>query len=73
MVDTTKTSSWDDWAQGFRSDGVPNMNCPGQSTTDLFYFTLYNQPQWLDLYLNGTGNTTALPNNSQFKCYRRHA
>ena len=69
MVDTTKTSSWDDWAQGFRSDGVPNMNCPGQSTTDLFYFTLYNQPQWLDLYLNGTGNTTALPNNSQFKCF----
>ena len=30
LVDTTKTSSWDDWAQGFRSDGIPNMNCPGQ-------------------------------------------
>src|SRR5258707_1016580 len=30
LVDTTKTSSWDDWAQGFRSNGVPNMNCPGQ-------------------------------------------
>ena len=30
LVDTTKTSSWDDWAQGFRSDGMPNMNCPGQ-------------------------------------------
>jgi len=27
LVDTTKTTSWDDWAQGFRSDGVPNMNC----------------------------------------------
>ena len=23
LVDTTKTSSWDDWAQGFRSDGMP--------------------------------------------------
>ncbi len=22
LVDTTKTSSWDDWAQGFRADGV---------------------------------------------------
>ncbi|TMB13150.1 MAG: hypothetical protein E6J65_25505, partial [Deltaproteobacteria bacterium] len=30
LIDTTKTSSWDDWAQGFRSDGMPNMNCPGQ-------------------------------------------
>src|SRR4029077_11313714 len=26
LVDTTKTTSWDDWAQGFRSDGNPNMN-----------------------------------------------
>lgn len=37
LVDTTQTSSWDAWAQGFRSDGIPNMNCPGQSTADLFY------------------------------------
>ena len=53
LVDTTQTSSWDDWAQGFRSDGVPNMNCPGQGrarAADLFYFTLYNQPIYLDLY-----------------------
>jgi hypothetical protein len=71
LVDTTFTSSWDDWAQGFRSDHIPNMNCPGQTTADLFYFTLFNQPQWLDLYnmLHGGGLTTALPNNSQFKCY----
>ena len=34
LVDTTQTSSWDDWAQGFRSDGIPNMNCPGQDPTD---------------------------------------
>ena len=62
LVDTTKTSSWDDWAQGFRSDGVPNMNCPGQETTDPFFFTLRNSTQWLN-------PNQALPNNSQFKCY----
>ena len=62
LVDTTQTTSWDDWAQGFRSDGIPNMNCPGQSTADPFYFTLFNQPELLNL-------ATPLPNNSQFKCY----
>jgi hypothetical protein len=71
LVDTTTTSSWDKWAQGFRSDGVPNMNCPGQSTADLFYFTLYNQPNYLDVYnsQHGGPTPTTLPNNSQFKCY----
>ena len=77
LVDTTQTSSFDDWAQGFRSDGKPNMNCPGQGSNtgtnpDLFFFSLYNQPQWLDYYnnvLHGTGSVTALPMNSQFKCY----
>ncbi len=78
LVDTTKTSSWDDWAQGFRTDGIPNMNCPGQggktgTNADLFYFSLFNQPMWLDQYnnvLHGTaGSTTPLPANSQFKCY----
>jgi hypothetical protein len=78
LVDTTKTSSWDDWAQGFRSNGVPNMNCPGQgrdtgTNADLFFFTLYNQPMWLDLYnnvLHGTAaSPAALPLNSQFKCF----
>ena len=69
LVDTTKTSSFDDWAQGFRSDGVPNMNCPGQTTTDLFYFSLYNQPSWLDVYNNGGTPAHTIPYNSQFKCY----
>jgi hypothetical protein len=69
LVDTTQTSSWDDWAQGFRSDGVPNMNCPGQTTADLFYFTLYNQPMYLDAYANGGTALHSLPDNSQFKCY----
>src|SRR5207253_2995248 len=51
LVDTTETSSWDDWAQGFRSDGVPNMNCPGQNTADPFYnVTLLNQPSYLNWY-----------------------
>ncbi len=56
LVDTTQTSSWDDYAQGFRADGVtPNMNCPGQGASsgaipDLFYFSLYNQPNYLNFY-----------------------
>src|SRR2546429_7184540 len=83
LVHTTKTSSRDDSAQGFRTDGIPNMNCPGQytaptSTTpgapgDLFFFTLFNQPMYLDFYNNvqhGTATSAReLPNNSQFKCY----
>ena len=64
LVDTTKTTSWDDWAQGFRSDGNPNMNCPGQkdASADLFFFTLKDTP-------NGLNPSKALPNDSQFKCY----
>ncbi len=77
LVDTTQTSSWDDWAQGFRSDGIPNMNCPGQTSADLFYFTLRNQPSYLDLYSQEhvtagvltPSNGTPMPDNSQFKCY----
>lgn len=83
LVDTTVTSSWDAYAQGFHTDAtghtVPNMNCPGQfgstgPNADLFFFTLSNQPEWLDYYNNvlhpgGTGSTTPLPYNSQFKCY----
>ncbi len=76
LVDTTKTSSWDDWAQGFRSDGNPNMNCPGQygaptasAAGDLFFFSLYNQPMYLDLYNNNGVAAHTIPNNSQFKCY----
>jgi Bacterial Ig domain len=76
MVDSTRTSSFDDWAQGFRTDGVPNMNCPGQGTNtgtnpDLFYFSLFNQPNWLDTYnatYNG-GTAHTIPNGAQFKCY----
>jgi hypothetical protein len=70
-VDTTTTSSWDAWAQGFRSDGLPNMNCPGQSTADLFYFSLYNQPSYLDTYnaAHGGPAATPLPYNSEYKCY----
>ncbi|HTY63536.1 MAG TPA: hypothetical protein VMG30_14915 [Acidobacteriota bacterium] len=71
MVDTTQTSSWDDWAQGFRSDGVPNMNCPGQDPNDPFYYTLRNQPNLLDWYASQHGGpaVTSLPYNSQYKCY----
>ena len=76
LVDTTKTSSWDDWAQGFRSDGIPNMNCPGQlpapttgAAGDLFFYSLYNQPMYLDAYNHGGTPAGTVPNNSQFKCY----
>src|SRR5882762_522713 len=62
LVDTTQTSSWDDWAQGFRSDGIPNMNCPGQAAATPFFFTLQNSTQWLN-------PGPALPNSSQYKCY----
>ena len=45
------------------------MNCPGQSTGDLFYFSLFNQPMYLDVYNNGGTPANTIPNNSQFKCY----
>ncbi len=71
LIDFTETSSFDDWAQGFRSDGVPNMNCPGQSATDVFFYGLKDQPNYLDWYNSQHGGPapTALPNDSQFKCY----
>jgi hypothetical protein len=77
LVDHTQTSSWDDYAQGFRADGVtPNMNCPGQGGSsgvipDLFYFSLYDQPNYLNFYNSQHGGPalTPLPDNSQFKCY----
>jgi len=72
LVDHTVTSSWDAFAQGFRTDHVPNMNCPGQSTTDPFYYTIMNQPNLLDFYQSqhaGGTAVTPLPNNSQYKCF----
>jgi Bacterial Ig domain len=91
LVDTTVTSSWDSWAQGFYqapvgttgtttpklstaaggNGGIPYMSCPGQSTADLFYFTLLNQPNYLNLYSaeHGGPAVTPLAYGSQFKCY----
>ena len=87
--DTTQTTSWDDWAQGFYPGSTagagtgagqrPYLNCPGQGTStstfepDLFYFTLFDQPNFLDWY-NGIHSTPqtaphVLPYNSQYKCY----
>ncbi len=78
LVDTTTTTSWDDWAQGFRkaADGVtllkdahgdyiPNMNCPGQDPTSPFFATLKDSKQWLD----PSNPKRPLANHSQFKCY----
>ncbi len=90
LVDTTQSSSWDDWAQGFYPGSTagsgtglgekPYMNCPGQGTNlagspnqDVFYFTLFDQPNYLDWYNSihsgGTNPLHPLPYNSQFKCY----
>src|ERR1700758_92128 len=86
LVDTTQTSSWDDWAQGFYPNSTagtgtgagqkPYMNCPGQGTAtganaDLFFYTLFDQPNYLDVYNNQHNGTPlhTLPYNSQFKCY----
>ena len=80
LVDFTQTTSFDAWAQGFHTapDGttIPNMNCPGQgrdtgANADLFFFSLFDQPNYLDLYNSehGGGAVTQLPNDSQFKCY----
>ncbi len=86
LVDTTQSSSWDDWAQGFYPNSTaggtaslsmkPYMSCPGQGTStgtnaDLFYFTLYDQPNYLDWYnsLHNGGTLHPLPYNSQYKCY----
>jgi hypothetical protein len=63
LVDTTTSASWDDWAQGFRPNGKPNMNCPGQDGSSPFFQTLKDSKQWLD------PSKTPLPYNSQFKCY----
>jgi hypothetical protein len=52
-------------------EGVPYMNCPGQSATDLFFYTLLGQWNYLDLYnsfYNG-GSLHSLPYNAQYKCY----
>ncbi len=74
LVDTTTTTSWDDWAQGFRrnpngslattSDGsyIPNMNCPGQETDSPFYFTMENSTQALNPGM-------PIAENARFKCY----
>src|SRR5262249_28936253 len=62
LIDTTKSSSWDAWAQGF-TNGLPNMTCPGQDPADAFFsYTMAGTTNYLT-------PTTALPNNSQYKCY----
>jgi large repetitive protein len=72
LVDTTTSSSWDDWANGYQTvtlaDGstkvVPNMNCPGQAPAvpdaQLPGFT----PGTNDPFVN-----YSLGASNQFKCY----
>ena len=72
LVDTTVTSSFDKWSQGFRTDGtgtgtllqmgdgsyIPNMNCPGQDPTSGFFATLAGSKMWLDYDAAGNATTT---------------
>jgi Bacterial cadherin-like domain len=68
LVDTTTTTSWDAWAQGFHTDStgatVPNMSCTGQDPiNDAFFgYTLAGTPNYLTPGI-------PLPYNSQYKCY----
>jgi hypothetical protein len=65
LVDTTTTTSFDAWAQGFRADkSTPNMSCPGQDPINdpFFGYTLAGTPNYLT-------PTTPLPFNSQYKCF----
>jgi hypothetical protein len=74
LVDSTTTTSWDDWAQGFRrnADGslalgpdgkaIPNMSCPGQESTSPFYYTMQNSTQALN-------PNTPISSAGRFKCY----
>lgn len=69
LVDTTQSTSWDSWAQGFRIDPVtgqpvaatgssgyvPNMNCPGQDPTSGFFATLQGSTMWLDQKVDANG------------------
>jgi len=72
LVDTTETTSWDDWAQGFYpGTNKPYMSCPGQNPADPFYYTVLGQPNYLDWYKaqHGGPAVTPLPFNAQYKCY----
>ena len=62
LVDTTTSSSWDAYAQGFRSPGVPNMNCPGQNPNDPFFgYTLGGTSNYLQ---PAVVNGAAVPANT---------
>jgi hypothetical protein len=77
LVDTTTTTSWDAWAQGFRHNangtvmtstagngGIPNISCPGQDSASDPYFI--NTLAGTRFYLNPG---TAPAYNSQYSCY----
>jgi large repetitive protein len=36
LVNSTKTNSWDDFANGVSASGAPNLVCPGQDSNDPF-------------------------------------
>ena len=62
LVDTTTTSSWDDWANG-TTNGVPNMSCPGNAPASA------NPPSYVAGKTDPFINFTLGGNTNQFKCY----
>ncbi len=49
----------------------PGNECRRTPNHDLFFFSLYDQPQYLDYYnsLHNGGTLHTLPYNAQYKCY----
>ncbi len=80
LADSTLSTSFDDWAQGFRRDKdgklittadgkyIPNMNCPGQDAGSPFFATLQGSKMYLDTP-DASGKKKPLAYNAQFKCY----
>ncbi len=63
LVDTTTTSSWDDYVSGFDASGRPNINCPGEDFNDPYFsYTMAGTTNFLN-------PGTPIPHNSQFKCF----
>jgi hypothetical protein len=62
LIDTTTSTSWDDWANG-TTGGLPNMSCPGNAPAST------NPPSYVAGQTDPFINFTLGGNANQFKCY----
>jgi hypothetical protein len=62
LIDTTTSTSWDDWANG-TTGGLPNMSCPGNAPASA------NAPSYVPGQTDPFINFTLGGNANQFKCY----